>query len=286
MMKFYKKFNLTYIMLITAGIFLHNRLALSKVIIWDFGGITFNPDKVGVAFNIGIHHFLTYMFLDFQNPNIQDMLFGFLEEIQKPDGKQVAVAGTAEGTPLPPIMCDWQAGKISGQEIIAKVKKNIKIFEKLGYFRSEREKILVEKTINAMFNPKVLANNVYPVKAGIDLLKDCAFARNGDGTKKNINIAFSNWDERSFDIFYKINKKYFKYFDEIVISGHIGLIKPDERAFQYVIDKFNLNPRDCILIDDQKVNVKGAEKCGIKTLLLKNMNYKELRLNLQMLGAL
>lgn len=285
MIKFNKNFNLISLFLILFNTLNHSNI-IARVIIWDFGGITFNPNKLGVALNIGLQHFITYMLLDFQNPNIQNMLFAFLEEIQKDGKNNQAKAGTAEGTPLPPIMCDWQAGKINGPEIINKVKQNIKILEKLGYFRSQREKILVQKTINAMFNPKILANNVYPVKAGIKLLKECAFAKNGDGSKKNINIAFSNWDALSFDIFYKLNKKYFKYFDEIVISGHIGLIKPDKKAFQYLINKFNLNPRDCILIDDQEINTKGAKKCGIKTLLLNNMNYKELRLQLQILGAL
>ncbi len=289
MMWFNKKINLKFNlnnMIFVCLLFLYNQCTYSKVIIWDFGGITFNPDKLGVALNIGLHHFLIYMLLDFQNPNIQTMLFNFLEDIQKPDKVQYAKAGTAEGVPLPPIMCDWQAGKINGPEIIVKVNNSIKTLSKLGYFRSEREKLLVQKTINAMFDPKVLANNVYPLKNGINLLKECASARNGDGTKKNINIAFSNWDSMSFDIFYRLNKRYFKYFDEVLISGHIGLIKPDKKAFQYLIDKFKLDPKECILIDDQVVNTKGAEKCGMKTILLNNMNYKELRLKLQILGAL
>lgn len=259
---------------------------LSKTIIWDFGGITFNPNKLGVALNIGLHKFIIYMLLDFQNPNIQKMLFEFLEEIKKPVKNKYAKAGTAEGMPLPSIMCDWQSGKITGPEIILKANKKIKKLSKLGYFRSDREKTLIKKTISAMFNPEILANNIYPIKAGIELLKECSRARNKDGSKKNINIAFSNWDSLSFDIFYKANKKYFKYFDEILISGDINLIKPDKKAFKYLINKFNLDPKECILIDDQEVNTKAAQKCGIKTLLLKNMSYKDLRLNLQILGAL
>lgn len=264
-----------------------NSFTFAKVIIWDFGGITFNPNKWGVAMNIGIHHFIFYAIADFQNPNIQKMLFEFLEEIKRESGKDKYLsAGTAEGMPLPPIMCDWQSGKISGPEIIKKAKENIKELGKLGYFRSNREKILVEKTISAMFDPKTLAKNVYPVKQGIDLLKECALAKNPDGSRKNLNIAFSNWDPLSFDIFYKLNKDSFKYFDEIVVSGHIGLIKPDKDAYEYILRKFNLNPRDCILIDDQEVNAQGAKKCGIKTILLKNWNYKDLTLQLKMHGVL
>lgn len=259
----------------------------SKTIIWDFGGITFNPDKLGVALNIGLHRFMIYMLLDFQNPNIQKTLFEFLQELKKPKrDKEYAKAGTAEGMALPSIMCDWQAGRITGPEIILKANKIIKKFSKLGYFRSKREEILIEKTISAMFNPEILANNIYPVKAGIKLLKECSKVRNKDGSKRNLNIAFSNWDALSFDLFYKSNKKYFKYFDEILISANIDLIKPDKKSFQYLINMFKLDPSECILIDDQKINLEGAKKCGIKTLLLENMDYKDLRLKLQILGAL
>lgn len=259
----------------------------SKILIWDFGGIIFNPDKLGVAKEIGLHNFILYMIGDLQNPNIQKNLFNFLHQIMPMENnKHYIPAQTADQMQLPIIMCHWQAGTIKGPDIIKICHKYISKFSKIGYFKSKREENLIKKTIEAMFNPDILANNVYPIEEGVNLLRDCAKARNFDGTKKNINIGFSNWDPLSFEKFYKKNLDAFAYFDHILISGHIGLIKPDKKAYEYLLKKFDLDPKNCILIDDQKINGLGAKKCGIKSILLKNWNYTLLRTKLRKLGVL
>lgn len=52
-------------------------------------------------------------------------------------------------------------------------------------------------------------------------------------------------------------------------SHLIGLRKPDIAAFKQVIDENNLNPDTTLFIDDTDVNILGAAKTGLKTLLLK-----------------
>lgn len=55
----------------------------------------------------------------------------------------------------------------------------------------------------------------------------------------------------------------FSEFDGLVFSGPIGIAKPDQKIYEYVLHKFNLTAEDCIFIDDNKENVEGAEKVGI-----------------------
>ena len=258
----------------------------TKVLLWDLGGVLFQPDKIGVAREIGLKHFVSYMLVDWKSPNIESLLFSVLEHMEKPESGIREKAGTGEGVPLPTIMCHWQAGTVTGPEIIKRAGPHIKLLANMDYFESSFEKSLIEKTISAMFDPKILARNVQPIKAGMELLKDCVNARNKDGTKRNRIIAFSNWDPLSFDIFHKQNAKHFKHFEHIIISGHIGLIKPRAESYHYVLKKLNLKPQDCILIDDQKINAIGAQRCGIKTLLVEDGNYEMVRDDLKMLGAL
>lgn len=257
----------------------------ARVLIWDFGGIVFNPDKFGVGFEVGIENFLKYMVMDLKSPNIQRELFEFLETMMR-DDKRFGEAGTAEGMPLPTIMRHWQAGTILGPDIVEMSKEHIKKMNKLGYFRSQYERNLMEKIIAAMFDPKILANNIYPLEKGVRLLKKCHEAKNADGTKRNINIGFSNWDPLSYREFYKRYKNIFKYFDYVIISGDIGKVKPDEDAFKYLINKLNLDPADCVLVDDQLVNAKGAAKVGIRSILLKNWDFEKLENDLKLWGAL
>jgi putative hydrolase of the HAD superfamily len=71
-----------------------------------------------------------------------------------------------------------------------------------------------------------------------------------------------------------------------VISGHIKCIKPRKEAFKYLLETYGLDPKECILIDDQEVNALGARKAGIHTILIKNGNFKQVRKELVELGIL
>ncbi len=56
-----------------------------------------------------------------------------------------------------------------------------------------------------------------------------------------------------------------KEFDGIVYSAPIGLVKPDEKIFKYLLNKYSLNPEECVFIDDLKENLAGAARFKIKT---------------------
>ena len=59
-------------------------------------------------------------------------------------------------------------------------------------------------------------------------------------------------------------------FDEIVISGEVGYIKPSKEIFLYALNQMQAKPEETIFIDDNKVNVDSAIKLGIKGLWFKD----------------
>lgn len=59
-------------------------------------------------------------------------------------------------------------------------------------------------------------------------------------------------------------KELFDLFDGVVCSGPIGITKPNKEIFDYVLNKYNLKAEESIFFDDNKGNVLGAEKAGIK----------------------
>lgn len=61
----------------------------------------------------------------------------------------------------------------------------------------------------------------------------------------------------------------FDYFDGIVVSCDIHIIKPDIRIYQYLLDKYKLHPEECFFIDDVPENVEGASKAGIRGAVFK-----------------
>jgi HAD superfamily hydrolase (TIGR01509 family) len=52
-------------------------------------------------------------------------------------------------------------------------------------------------------------------------------------------------------------------FDGIVISSEIGHAKPEPEAFQAIIAKLGFSPEECLMIDDNQVNVDGARAIGM-----------------------
>ena len=63
-----------------------------------------------------------------------------------------------------------------------------------------------------------------------------------------------------------INKKFNKdYLNDILISAEINKIKPNLDFYNYILEKFKLEPEELLFLDDNIDNVRGAEKLGINT---------------------
>jgi putative hydrolase of the HAD superfamily len=56
-------------------------------------------------------------------------------------------------------------------------------------------------------------------------------------------------------------------FDSVVISGEVGMRKPEEAIFLHAAQALGLEPRECVFIDDIEANVAAAAACGMTGLL-------------------
>jgi epoxide hydrolase-like predicted phosphatase len=52
-------------------------------------------------------------------------------------------------------------------------------------------------------------------------------------------------------------------FDAVVISGEVGMRKPELQIFQLTCDRLGLAPSDCVFVDDVAYNVDAAEAVGM-----------------------
>lgn len=83
--------------------------------------------------------------------------------------------------------------------------------------------------------------------------------------------------------FYNYFPKHYdlKSFEGVVVSSDVKMIKPNPAIYEYILKTYNLNPEECLFIDDVEANIKAAEKAGIKGFVFKN-NYEELKKSLGM----
>lgn len=65
-------------------------------------------------------------------------------------------------------------------------------------------------------------------------------------------------------------RNWFRHFSPVILSCEVGLAKPDERIYKLMLEKLQLNGNECIYIDDREINLKPAERLGIKTILFEN----------------
>ncbi len=56
-------------------------------------------------------------------------------------------------------------------------------------------------------------------------------------------------------------------FDGVVISGDVGLHKPEPGIFRLAAERVGAAPRECVFVDDLRENCAGAEAVGMTTLL-------------------
>ncbi|MFC4602496.1 HAD-IA family hydrolase [Rhodococcus kronopolitis] len=51
--------------------------------------------------------------------------------------------------------------------------------------------------------------------------------------------------------------------DEVLLSGDVGLEKPDPRIYRLAAERLGLATADCVFVDDLPVNVRGAVAAGM-----------------------
>lgn len=54
------------------------------------------------------------------------------------------------------------------------------------------------------------------------------------------------------------------YMDGGIFSCDVHLMKPDEKIYKMLMDKYDLNASECVFIDDNEANIAAAKRIGMK----------------------
>jgi len=55
-----------------------------------------------------------------------------------------------------------------------------------------------------------------------------------------------------------------RYFDDVVLSYEVGLVKPDPKIYRVALERLGVAPDVTLFADDRAVNVRAAEKLGLR----------------------
>jgi len=93
----------------------------------------------------------------------------------------------------------------------------------------------------------------------------------------------SNWSAETFP-YAREKYNFFELLDDMIISGHVGYVKPEPEIYQIVLEKIGKPAQECLFIDDSLPNIIQANTMDFRT--IHYTSAKQLKDELNQLGLL
>jgi epoxide hydrolase-like predicted phosphatase len=91
-----------------------------------------------------------------------------------------------------------------------------------------------------------------------DAMVDAVRAARGAGVRTG--LISNSWGENGYD-----RSQFPALFDGVVISGEVGIRKPDPHIYELGAEAVDLPPEACVFVDDLRGNLKPARALGMTT---------------------
>lgn len=75
----------------------------------------------------------------------------------------------------------------------------------------------------------------------------------------------SNFSVEKFELI-RDRHTYLDLFNDIIISGEYGIVKPDPAIFHIALERMNKKASECLFIDDSQANINTASSLGLQTI--------------------
>lgn len=84
--------------------------------------------------------------------------------------------------------------------------------------------------------------------------------------KENYNLAILSNDISEWSAYLREKHGINELVEFSVISGDVGYRKPSEEIYKLALEKVNVDPCDCVFVDDRDKNLKPALQLGMKVI--------------------
>lgn len=176
------------------------------------------------------------------------------------------------------VLLEWNKDKIL--QGVSEMKKDYLILDKtifqsglwerldLGTMTREELVLKVVSMIGRTYQKKV-EEVIWNWPSYIDIYRE-VFPVLSELKKKGHRIFFlSNTSKVFYDLLEEQLSPLKELLDGFVLSCDIKAIKPDLAMFKGILDKYQLDPVNCVFLDDIENNTIAAEKLGIRTYQVK-----------------
>ena len=176
------------------------------------------------------------------------------------------------------VLLEWNKDKIL--QGVSDTKKDYLILDKtifqsglwerldLGILTREELVLKVVSMIGRIYQKKV-EEVIWNWPSYIDIYRE-VFPVLSELKKKGHRIfVLSNTSRVFYDLLEEQLSPLKELLDGFVLSCDIKAIKPDLAMFKEILDKYQLDPTNCVFLDDIEDNTSAAEKLGIKAYQVK-----------------
>lgn len=220
-------------------------------IIFDLGGVLIDTDNVRALWQMGPVTLLRYWKHKHSTRQIINVFYQTLNKVTQTEGNSDNVRDFS-GKQMPQLMCDWLKGTKSCKEIRSLIYPAIK--QHPEWFISAQEQQIMFYLCRMCFTPDLFSSTRKLIPEGVAFVKECK-------QRGHRVYALSNWDNESFRHICARFPELFSLFDGIIISGDVGVVKPQPDIYEYFTQQFD--PATYVFIDDQEENLAAAAKLGI-----------------------
>ncbi len=244
-----------------------------KSILFNLNGVLLTEDTSKIVSKIGAARVATYALTHWCSP--LDACLNVLEKMGNEPDQKAPISFMFKERKMPRCIVEWQQGKCTYDEV---QKKLISYIEKLhgdGFFASNSEKNITQNIIELVLNPREFSEVtklIIPMTRLVQELK-------AKGYKLYI---FANIAAEAMDAVKKAYPELIAQFDGIVTSSLAQAVKPEKKIFNHLFDTYKLDPKQCILVDNDQSMLDVAQTFGIQGVLF--VNPKETKNRLKILG--
>ncbi|MBD3211570.1 MAG: HAD-IA family hydrolase [Candidatus Lokiarchaeota archaeon] len=115
-----------------------------------------------------------------------------------------------------------------------------------------------EELLHSFFENNKWMDMLTPIKENVEILNELK----NKGYRLYI---LSSFIKEAFS-YIQSRYEFLSLFDGAVISYQEGCIKPEKEIYRILLQRYNLNPEECIFIDDHKVILKPARQLGMNVI--------------------
>ncbi|WP_027623380.1 HAD family hydrolase [Clostridium lundense] len=164
-----------------------------------------------------------------------------------------------------------------------------------------RKKVNNEEKVQEIFKEIFLSKEWGMLDKGVITEEEAInnICSRSNGNDKLIRLAMNNWYEmltpiegmienlkklkdKGYKIYYLSNfhmlafedvtnkNEFFKFFDGGVVSFKEKLLKPEKDIYNKLIERYKIDPKESVFIDDTETNIAAAKKLGFQTIHFKD----------------